>query len=161
MNKMNPIFVVTLVLVSSSCRHHPDSVDGITSATIPHDQIVLPPTNSHYQVLGHREGLNGYVVQYDDTFYRGGQVYIEDLAAEALRECGIKTVISITPSDEERAFCSSNNLSLIEIPFDKTGPSAESYQKFIQALETSEPPYYVHCKGGSHRAGILSAAYRI
>lgn len=161
MLKMNLIAAIATALALSSCHHHPESADVVSGATTPHDQIVLPPTNSHYQVLGHREGLNGYVVRYDDVFYRGGQVYIEDLAAEALQECGIKTIISITPSDAERAFCAANGFVLIEIPFDKNGPSVADYQNYLQALETSAPPFYVHCKGGSHRAGILSAAYRI
>lgn len=161
MSKMNLIVVIGMAMALSSCHHRPQSPDVVSGATVPHDQIVLPPTNSHYQVLGHREGLNGYVVKYNDVFYRGGQVYIEDLAAEALREYAIKTIVSITPSDAERAFCASNSLALIEIPFDKGGPSAEDYQNFLKALESSEPPFYIHCKGGSHRAGILSAAYRI
>jgi protein tyrosine phosphatase (PTP) superfamily phosphohydrolase (DUF442 family) len=161
MLKIYLIVAIAMAAALSSCRHHPDSVDVVSGATIPHDQIILPPTNSHYQVLGHREGLNGYVVKYDDAFYRGGQVYIEDLAAEALQEYDIKTIVSITPSDAERAFCAANGFALIEIPFDKSGPSVADYQNFIQALETSAPPYYIHCKGGSHRAGILSAAYRI
>lgn len=161
MSKMNLVVATAMAMALASCRHHPGSADVVSGATLPHDQIVLPPTNSHYQVLGQREGLNGYVVQYDKAFYRGGHVYIEDLAAEALQECDIKTIVSITPSDTERAFCATNGFVLIEVPFDKSGPTPQDYQHYIQALETNTPPYYIHCKGGSHRAGILSAAYRI
>ena len=152
---------VTIVMLLSSCRHPTDPVDGMTGATLPHNQIILPPTNSHYRVLGHLEGLNNHVVKYNANFYRGGQVYIEDLAAEALHEYGIKTIISIVPNDEERAFCAENGFALIEIPFDQSGPTPQDYQRYFHALETNEPPFYIHCKGGSHRAGIFSAAYRI
>lgn len=156
---------LTLMLIAatglSACRNTPDSVDVVSGATTPHGQIMLPPTNHHYRVIGHLEGLNNYVVEYDPTFYRGGQIYIEDLAAEALQERSIKTIISVTPSDEERAFCKANGFTLVEIPFDKTGPTPESYARYIEALENNEPPFYIHCKGGTHRAGILGAAYRM
>ena len=80
MSKLYLIVAIGMATALFSCRHQPQSPDVVSGATIPHDQIVLPPTNNHYQVLGHREGLNGYIVKYDDSFYRGGQVYIEDLA---------------------------------------------------------------------------------
>ena len=162
MNKPMLLSILALSATLFSCTHRSATVDGVSGATVPHDQIVLPPTNSHYRVLGHLQGLNNHVVKYNDNFYRGGQVYIEDLAGEALHTCGIKTIVSIVPSDAERAFCASNGFSLVEIPFEsKVGPTKQDYQLSLQTLETGEGPFYVHCKGGSHRAGILSAAYRI
>ena len=161
MPKTPLIAISAMVMTLSSCHLQPDPVDGVTGATLPHDQIVLPPTNSHYRVLGHLQGLNNHMVKYNDSFYRGGQVYIEDLATESLRECAIKTIVSIVPSDAERAFCATNGFALVEIPFDKSGPTPQDYQRYFKSLETSEPPFYIHCKGGMHRGGIFAAAYRI
>ena len=162
MNKTMLLSILALSATLSSCTHRTAPVDVVSGATIPHDQIILPPTNSHYRVLGHLGGLNNHVVKYDGNFYRGGEIYIEDLALEALQEHGIKTIVSIAPSERERTLCASNGIALVEIPFEKeTGPSAADYEKYFQTLETGEGPFYVHCKGGSHRAGILSAAYRI
>ncbi len=153
---------LSLTITLFSCTHSAERTDVVSGATIPHDQIVPPPTNSHYRVLGHLEGLNNHVVKYNNNFYRGGEIYIEDLALEALQEQGIKTIVSIAPSEMERALCASNDIALVEIPFGKeAGPSAADYEKYFQTLETGEGPFYIHCKGGSHRAGILSAAYRI
>lgn len=162
MKELHIPFALILPLLLSSCTHSTPPADVVSGATIPHDQIILPPTNSHYRVLGHLEGLNNHVVKYNENFYRGGQVYLEDLAAEALHALGIKTIVSITPTDAERAFCASNGFAIVEIPFEnKVGPSPEDYQLYTQTLQNAEGPFYIHCKGGSHRAGILSAAYRI
>lgn len=157
------IVALSLLLTLAGCQHKQPAapVDGVSSATTPHESIIYPPSNSNYRVLGHLEGLNGYVVKYDDTLYRGGRVYIEDIGAEALHTQGIKTIISVVPDSEETAFCASNGFSLIEIPFIKPGPTPADYETFFHALETATPPFYVHCNGGSHRAGILGAAYRI
>lgn len=156
------IAFLSLATTLFSCTHSTEKTDVVSGATIPHDLIVLPPTNSYYRVLGHLEGLNNHIVKYNDNFYRGGQIYIEDLAVEALSECKIKTIISITPTDAERAFCASNGFFLIEIPFEnKVGPTPKDYQHYAAALKNGKGPFYIHCKGGSHRAGILSAAYRI
>ncbi|MEE9368221.1 MAG: sulfur transferase domain-containing protein [Pontiella sp.] len=162
MDYLKSITLVSLALAAASCRHTPpESVDVVSGATIPHNQIVLPPTNSHYHVRGHFEGLNNYVVKYSDTFYRGGQVYLEDIAAESLQKCGIQTIVSITPDHAEVAFCASNGFALVEIPFDKSGPTPADYELFFKTLENADGSFYVHCKSGTHRAGILSAAYRI
>lgn len=160
---MKPLILYILFAIAlSSCKHHAtEPVDGITSATVPHNKIILPPTNSQYRVVGHLEGLNNYVVQYSDVFYRGGQTYAEDLATESLKRLNIKTVVSIVPDDAERAFCTANGFALVEIPFDKTGPKPDDYRRYFQTLEKGEGPFYIHCKGGSHRAGILGAAYRM
>lgn len=158
------LFIQTLLLsvVFSSCKPYSGTNDVVSGATVPHDQIVLPPTNGNYRVLGHLEGLKNYVVEYDSTFYRGGEIYIANLAMEALRGHDIKTIVSIAPSEKERVLCASNGIALVEIPFGKElGPSTADYEKYFQTLETKEGPFYIHCKGGSHRAGIFSAAYRI
>lgn len=153
------------ILLLTSCQTQQPKqadVDGVSGATIPHDEIVLPPANDNYQVMGHLEGLNNYVVKYDDSFYRGGQAYEPDLALESLEALGIKTIVSITPCEEERAFCEITGINLIEVPFaGNRGPDRENFETYFQALETCETPVYVHCRGGSHRAGILGAAYRM
>ncbi|MDZ8118171.1 fused DSP-PTPase phosphatase/NAD kinase-like protein [Pontiella agarivorans] len=153
------------MLLLSACQTQPPKqadVDGISGATVSHDRIVLPPANENYQVLGHLEGLNNYVVQYDESLYRGGQAYEPDLALQSLEALGIKTIISITPTEEERAFCEIAGIELIEVPFTSdSGPTENNFELYFQVLENSKAPVYLHCKGGSHRAGILGAAYRM
>lgn len=72
------IIGLSLLLATAGCQHKQPAapVDGVSSATTPHERMIYPPSNSNYRVLGHLEGLNNYVVKYDDDLYRGGQVYI-------------------------------------------------------------------------------------
>jgi protein tyrosine/serine phosphatase len=51
---------------------------------------------------------------------------------------------------------------LVEILFDKkTGPSSADLHRFLQTIKTGTGPFYVHCVGGTHRAGVLGVAYRM
>jgi len=134
--------------------------DGVTTASIKFDNPTLPPLSDTYEVVGVVTGLANFVVKYDDNFYRGGMPWSET-GYENLRELGVKTVISVVPDIIERAMVPAFGLELIELPFDKTnGVSPELLQQFLTALDTNSGPFYVHCIGGTHRAGTLGAAYR-
>jgi protein tyrosine/serine phosphatase len=163
MHHWNLITLSGIALMTASCQHpEPPAVDVVSAATMmKHEIVVHPPTNSLYQVYAHQEGLKNYLVKYDDQVYRGGEIYIEDLALEVLEGFQIKTIISVTPTPEERAFCSAHGFNLVEVPFDATGPTAEDFKVLFAAFEEDQGPYYMHCKGGTHRAGILGAAYRM
>lgn len=140
-----------------------NEIDAITGATCRagHDETYLPPKAGEYEVLGVREGLNGYVVKYDKTLYRGGAL-LGDSAIDTLRELGIKTIISITPTDSERRFSMQNGYKLVEIPFENaTGPSHSEIALLLKSIKKLQGPFYLHCHGGAHRAGVLGAAYRI
>jgi protein tyrosine/serine phosphatase len=150
-----------LTACQSKTTEHPKVVDGISGATHQNEKVILPPENENYRVMGHLQGLMNYVVRYDNSFYRGGEPYAPDLALEAFDEVGIKTIISITPSEEERAFCETYGFKLVEIPFVNPGPTAKDFETYFQTLEEESGPVFVHCKGGSHRAGIFGAAYRM
>ena len=124
-------------------------------------KIELPPEGDDYQVLGERSGVRGVVVQYDDQVIRGGEPYKKS-AAKTLRSLGIQTIISIVPTDVERAFCKKQGFELVEIPFDKTtGVSSNDVARLQKTIQTGVGPFYIHCNGGSHRGGTLSAAYRL
>jgi len=151
-----------LLMTCVSCRHMPDA-DTVTQATPKYKpkESILPPAAGEYKVLGVQKGLKSYVIQYDDRFFRGGDIY-HDSAAKALNGWGIKTIVSITPSSEERRFCKKYGFTLVEVPFDKsTGPSKENLDLFMKTVETSSDPIYVHCYGGTHRGSMLAIAYRI
>ena len=66
------------------------------------------------------------------------------------------------PTDSERMFCHESGFAFVEMPFDKvTGISPENLALLRKTIQTGEAPFFFHCKGGSHRGGTLSAAYRI
>mgnify|MGYP000377393144 CR=1 FL=1 len=165
--KMLLAVVLIFPLWSISCKtleKQPQPSDAVSGAT-PHyaggDRGALPPTAGEYTVLGVREGIKAWVIQYDEKLLRGGE-FFDDSAAKALAEWGVKTVISISPNNKERAFCRKHSLELVEIPFDKkNGPSKADIQKFLNTIKQGKAPFYLHCIGGTHRAGVLGVAYRI
>jgi hypothetical protein len=138
-----------------------DAVSGATPKYAGGDRGELPPTCGNYEVLGVKDGIKNWAIKYDARVLRGGEFYA-DSAAKGLNAWGVKTVVSIAPSDKERSFCKAHGFALVEIPFDKTkGPSLADIGRFLDTLRTGTAPFYVHCVGGTHRAGVLGVAYRV
>jgi len=143
-----------------SCSPRPDALSGATDH-VTQKNLILPPNGADYDVLGVRAGVKGFVVKYDDTVFRGGMPN-EDSAASTLHTLGIKTIISAAPTDFERAMCEEYGFELVEIPFSKnSGLSSSDLSRYLNAIRTASAPFYIHCKGGSHRGGILGANYRV
>lgn len=145
------------VITAVSCKKE---VDAYTSATIKSGTITLPKAGDSYKVLGVIPGLQNYAVKYDSNYYRGGMFTgIEGM--KQLKKHGIKTVISVTPNDLERLLAEKFDVNLIELEFDHEGVPTKILKEFLAALNDKPGPYYVHCHGGTHRAGTLSFAYRV
>ena len=163
MNKLRSlVFVAAIAAIgfaAVSCKEN-DRADAVTKASEANDATQLPPVGETYEVIGFVTGLNGYVIKYDDVFYRGGDI-ASDEGAKVLKEKGIKTIVSVTPTDLERLLAKKYGMELVEVLFEKTGVPAEALESYVKKIKAGEGPFYVHCHGGSHRAGTLAAAYRI
>lgn len=147
-------------LITLTACDSPEPIDATSAATkMAAHKVELPPNAGSYTVLGEQAGLKNFVVRYDEKIFRGGAI-LDDSANETLKKWEIKTVVSVTPTDEERAFCKKFGYTLVEIPFAKTGPSSEQVETFKTTVESTSEPIYVHCKGGTHRAGLLGFVYR-
>ncbi len=100
--------------------------------------------------------------QMDERFYRGAQPDEEDF--KSLAELGINTVINLRDGarDYEKGAVESLGMKYIHIPMDDNKyPSEESIQKFLDIVNDPETgKFFVHCKGGKHRAGAMGAVYR-
>jgi len=100
----------------------------------------------------------------DDNFYRGGQPVGKDYAA--LAAAGIKTIISLTSDDaqpDERAQAEAAGMKFVQIPMTTHQvPTAAQIAEFLGIVNNkSAQPVYVHCVGGRHRTGVMTAVYRI
>jgi len=123
--------------------------------------IPLPPAGDTYQVIGQVRDIKMFVVKYDDTFYRGGEPVTKE-AVKLIRDMGVKTIISVCPTEAERMWCRQLGVTLVEVPFDEQAPvPAETLKAFLAALDDSAPKFYIHGFGGTHRGGVLGAAYRM
>ncbi|MBT3199883.1 MAG: hypothetical protein HN350_08195 [Phycisphaerales bacterium] len=140
-----------------------ESTDAVSKASPQHSdkKVTLPPTGADYEIVGIKEGLAGYMIKYDDKMYRGGQMTTQE-GLDYVKSLGVKTIVTITPTDVERKYVAEAKIKLVEVPFVKTdGPSKEILDTFLEAVKTSDGPVYVHCHGGTHRAAILAAVYRM
>jgi protein tyrosine/serine phosphatase len=102
--------------------------------------------------------------QVDSNYYRGarptGHEYA-DLAA-----LGVKTVIDLTSDDadaSERAMAEQAGLRYVQIPMTThEPPTLAQLAEFLGIVtQPANLPVYVHCVGGRHRTGVMTAVYRI
>jgi len=100
----------------------------------------------------------------DDHYYRGGQPEGRDY--EDLKALGVKTVIDLTDDDtdpREAGIVRGLNMTFVAIPMSThETPSPEKIAKFLAVVDDpASQPVYVHCVGGRHRTGVMTAAYRM
>jgi tyrosine-protein phosphatase SIW14 len=96
--------------------------------------------------------------------YRGAQPEGHDYTD--LRAIGIKMIVNLTSDDadaNERAMAESAGMKYVQIPMTThTPPTATQLDQFLQIVnDPANQPVYVHCVGGRHRTGVMTAAYRM
>jgi len=99
----------------------------------------------------------------NDTYYRGSQPTRAQLAA--LKSMGVKTIIDLRRDyiPEERQWASEQGLKYFNLPL-KSNQHATNSQTddFLRLVnDPANAPVFVHCKGGKHRTGAMTAIYRI
>jgi tyrosine-protein phosphatase SIW14 len=100
----------------------------------------------------------------NQNYYRGAQPEGRDYAD--LAALGIKTVINLTSDDSqanEKAMVAGANMKYFEIPMTThEPPTSAELAKFMSIVnDPANQPVYVHCVGGRHRTGVMTAAYRM
>src|SRR5215471_10610749 len=98
------------------------------------------------------------------SYYRGAQPKGRDYAD--LAAIGVKTVIDLTDDDgqaSEPAMAQRAGMKSIKIPMSgHVPPTKEQLTKFMSIVnDPASQPVYVHCVGGKHRTGVMTAAYRM
>src|SRR4030095_1204682 len=99
----------------------------------------------------------------NDFYYRGAQPEREEYAE--LAKLGVKTVIDLR--DEPATFAATSaeaaGLRYISFPLSDTKyPAADVANKFLSIVtDEANWPVYVHCAGGRHRTGAMTAVYRM
>lgn len=99
----------------------------------------------------------------NETFYRGAQPKERDYAD--LAAMGVKTVIDLQRNgqEEEQSLVESHGMKFYRIPMsDRSTPAAGQAELFLKLVnDPANQPVFVHCAGGRHRTGAMSAIYRI
>jgi len=98
------------------------------------------------------------------NYYRGAQPEGRDY--EALAALGVRTVVDLTSDDAdvaEPASAKRAGLAYFQIPMTThEAPSSAKIDQFLKIVnDPANQPVYVHCVGGRHRTGVMTAVYRM
>ena len=100
----------------------------------------------------------------NDHYYRGAQPTDRDVAD--LAKLGVKTMIDLTNGDgdsNEQRLAESAGMKFVKIAMNtRVVPTPEQIATFLKIVnDPANQPVYVHCVGGRHRTGVMTAIYRI
>ena len=120
-----------------------------------------PPSTRVADVSNIKIGNFGQV---NANYYRGEQPEDDDYAA--LAALGIRTVIDLQAdgrNDSEAQLVEAAGMTFHRIPmFTRVAPTLEQVAQFMTLVTNpAYQPVYVHCAGGKHRTGVMTAVYRI
>ncbi len=98
------------------------------------------------------------------AYYRGGEPDPQDYAG--LAALGIKTVIDLRSDDgnpHAKRLAEESGLQYVAIPMTtRVPPTALEVDTFLRTVtDAGRQPVYVHCVGGRHRTGVMTAVYRM
>ena len=99
----------------------------------------------------------------NEKFYRGAQPKGSDY--KDLAALGVKTIIDLQQDGErdEQQMVEAAGMKFYRVGMsDSSWPSAEKAAQFIKIVnDPANQPVFIHCHGGRHRAGIMTAIYRM
>jgi uncharacterized protein (TIGR01244 family) len=101
--------------------------------------------------------------QVNATYYRGEQPVPAEYAE--LAALGIKTVINLNRDADvrEQRLVEQAGMAYLRIPMTThVPPTPDQIAQFLGAVTAvAGQPVYVHCVGGRHRTGVMTAVYRM
>jgi len=99
----------------------------------------------------------------NDHFYRGAQPKGRNY--EQLAALGIKTIVDLREDvrDDAQSAAERAGMRYINLPMkEKSYPQADVAERFLQIVnDQANWPVFVHCAGGRHRTGVMTAVYRM
>ncbi len=122
----------------------------ITPAQKPAKKFVTPPGIKNFGKV-------------NDNYFRGSQPDRAQLVA--LKAMGVKTIVDLRKDyvPEARQWAAELGLNYFNLPLKPSKPATKEQTDHFLTLvnDPANGPVYVHCKGGRHRTGALTAIYRI
>ena len=101
--------------------------------------------------------------QVNVNYFRGAQPDGRDY--EDLAALGVKMIIDLTKDGEplEKEIVEGLGMKFVRIPMTtRQSPSGADLEKFLTLVnDPANQPIYVHCQGGRHRTGVMTAVYRM
>jgi protein tyrosine/serine phosphatase len=101
--------------------------------------------------------------QVSSTYYRGAQPEGRDYAD--LAASGIKAVVDLQEygQEDEQRLVEAAGMAFHRIRMNtRVPPTAEQLASFLTFVnDPANQPVFVHCAGGRHRTGVMTAVYRL
>src|SRR5215212_3975439 len=102
--------------------------------------------------------------QINPNYYRGSQPKPGDYAD--LAGLGVRTVINLTSDDgqaDERVVVEHAGMQYVGMPMTtRIVPTPTQISEFLRIVnDPAKQPVFVHCVGGRHRTGVMTAIYRM
>ena len=101
--------------------------------------------------------------QVSEGYYRGAQPAGSDYAD--LASLGVRMVIDLQQDGDlaEQQLVESAGMTFRRIPMTtRKEPTSENIDLFLQLVnDPANQPVFVHCAGGRHRTGVMTAVYRM
>ncbi|MDD5134735.1 MAG: hypothetical protein PHP01_04935 [Phycisphaerae bacterium] len=160
------LLLAALCIVFAGCKKSSFPSQSTTGATAYAPQSsssakpILPAQSDYYQIIEKTDGVKSFVVKYDNNFYRGGEIVSEE-GFQKLQKLGIKTIVSITPTDFEKDTAKKYGIAVRELAFEPTAFDSNDIEQYLGIIKRNEGPFYVHCHSGLHRAGAFGLIYRL
>ena len=99
----------------------------------------------------------------NENYYRGSQPNAAQF--QDLKRLGVKTIVDLREDKVEQAEKSARaaGLQYVNIPMRPHRAATEEQSSYFLELvnDPANWPVYVHCRGGRHRTGQMTAIYRI
>jgi len=100
----------------------------------------------------------------NEHYYRGALPEGRDFSD--LAAVGVKTLVDLTDDDgdaNEKAAAEKLGMNFFKIPMStRVQPTATELESFLKIVNNpANQPVYVHCVGGRHRTGVMTAVYRM
>lgn len=125
----------------------------VVSAASPVAAVTAPLSRVHIDNFG----------MVDAEYYRGAQPAGQDYGD--LAALGVKTVIDLTRDGraDEKGKVEQAGMTFVRIPLTTSDrPSDLAVKQFLSIVnDPARQPVYVHCQGGQHRTGVMTAVYRM
>lgn len=120
------------------------SLTGLRAADAP----APPPTNAIAKPIAIPGLQNTFRV--NDRIVSGSQPDT-DIAFDALKQMGIKTIISVDGSKPDVAGAHKAGLHYVHLPFGYDGVPSNRVAELAKVIQIEPGPFYVHCHHGQHR----------
>lgn len=123
---------------------------ALTGVITPAQKVVTPPGIKNFGKV-------------NDNYFRGSQPNKSQVAA--LKAMGVKTIIDLRKDyvPEARQWATEQGLNYFNLPLLPGKRATKEQTEYFLSLvnDPANGPVYVHCKGGRHRTGAMTAVYRI